>query len=106
DPLELRSRGRARYGDVVPVLQAARPSAALGRDDDRAVGRVDAVQGGRFRSLQYGQRRDVLRIQVGRPVGEVNPAIAQRGIGALLGGQHSRIPSFDVLLLAVRDAVG
>ena len=75
----------------------------LGRDDDRAVRAADAVERGRFRPLQHGERRDVVGIEVGRPVGEVDPAVRQRGVGVLVGRQRSRIEGRVVHRQPVHD---
>src|SRR5204862_7876062 len=52
DALQLELGPGPFNSESVAVLPAAAGSAALGRDDDGAARRVDAVQGGGFRPLQ------------------------------------------------------
>src|SRR5207247_1227846 len=44
-----------------------------------------------LRALQHGERLDVLRIQVGGAVGEINAAVAERRHRALIGREHASI---------------
>src|SRR5207237_6980424 len=63
--------------EAVTVLKTAAGSATLGGDDDCSVRRIDAVEGGCFRAFQYRKAVDVLRVQVGSTIGEVDAAVAE-----------------------------
>ena len=98
-----RHRGRAidalqpivRAGPFDPhagaVLHAPTGPPALRLDHQRAIRRIDAVQRGGFRALEHGHGFDVLRIQVGGTVGEIDTAVTERGGRALIGREHARV---------------
>ena len=77
--------------ETAAILHAAAGSPPLRRDDNGAVRRVNAVQRRGFRPLQYGERLDVVRIEIGGPVGEVDPAIRERRVRIRIGREQSRI---------------
>ena len=102
-PLELRRRPGGLQAEGAAVLHAATAFAPLGRDDDGAVCRIDAVERGGLRPLQHRQCLDVIRIEIGRAVREINGAIRERGIRVRVRCEHSRIESSVVHRQAVHD---
>jgi hypothetical protein len=78
DRLNIRFCTDLADSEAVAVLESADPRVtAFRRDDDRAVGGIDAVERRRFRPLEHRQRLDVVGIDVGRAVGEVDVGIAE-----------------------------
>ena len=78
DVLHVRPGANLLDPERVVVLEAADAASAFRRDDDRAVRGVDAVEGRRFRALEHGDRLDVVGVDVGRAVGEVDAAVVER----------------------------
>ena len=91
DTLQLRLGAGRLDPEAVAILPAAAGFPTLGRDEDGAVRRIDAVEGRSFGSLQHGECLDILRIQVGGAVGEVHPAVRKRRVRAQIGGEYPRI---------------
>ena len=103
DSLERVSCGRPFGPHAGTVLHSATQPAALGLDDDCAVGCVDAVQRGGLRSFQDCERFDVLRIQVGRAVAEVHAPVAERGGRVLIRREQRRIDGAVVDRQTIHD---
>src|ERR1700682_5324508 len=68
--------------EAIAVGKAAAGSPALGGDDDGAARRVDSVQRGGLRPFQHGKTFDVLGVEIGSAVCEVDYSVAQRGTRA------------------------
>ena len=78
DALDLRADACVLRAERIAVLHAGDARfASLCGDDDGTVCRVDAIERGGFRSLQNRNGLDVFRIEIGGPVGEVQPAIGE-----------------------------
>src|SRR5437763_10801653 len=75
DTLQSGSCPRPFDADTVVVGKAAARSAALRRDDDGSIGGVDTVERGGFGPLEHRERLDIVRIQVGSAIREVDPAV-------------------------------
>ena len=87
--LELRFHpGRVEPQAVAVVELAGAGLAALRRDDDGTVRRIDTVEGRGFRALQYGERLDVLGVQVRPTIREIDLPVVERAAGARRIGRH------------------
>ena len=103
DPLQVGFRPGALEPEAVAVLKTAARSTALGGNDDGSVCRIDSVEGGSLGPLQHSEARDVLRIEVGSSIGEVDASITERSRRTQIRGEHAGIEGAVVHRQAVED---